>query len=85
MWINWKHLQQAKQKAGKPSAGYWWHFKLAISEFFFLLLVTLGSLIHAIFPWVLDFQLLQWRINRLKMLKDKLPEDEQLQKVHFDE
>ena len=85
MLINWKHLEQAKRKAGKPSAGYWWHFKLAISEFFFLLFITLGSLIHAIFPWVLDFQLLQWRINRLKMLKDKLPEDEQLQKVHFDE
>jgi len=85
MLINWKHIEQAKQKASKPSAGYWWHFRLAISEFFFLLLVTLGSLIHAIFPWVLDFQLLQWRINRLKILKDKLPNDEQLQKVHFDE
>ena len=37
MWYNPKHLQEAKQKAGREDAGYWWHFKLAISEFFFLL------------------------------------------------
>ena len=85
MWINWKHLTQAKTKAGKPNAGYWWHFKLAMEEFFFLLAVTLGSLIHAVFPWVLDFKLLEWRINRLKILKRKLPDDEQLKKIQFDD
>ena len=58
MWFNWKHLIEAKTKAGRPDAGYFWHFKLAIGEFFFLLVVTVGSLIHAIFPWVLDFKLL---------------------------
>ena len=66
MWFNPKHLKEAKAKADKPDAGYWWHFRLAINEFFFLLLVCIGSLIHAIFPWVLDFKLLEWRINRLK-------------------
>ena len=71
MWVNWKHLNEAKTKAGRQDAGYWWHFKLAMAEFFFLLVVTIGSLIHAIFPWVLDFKLLEWRINRLKMLKNK--------------
>jgi len=85
MWINKNHLQEAKQKAGKPTAGYWWHFKLAIDEFFFLLFITLGSLVHAIFPWVLDFKLLEWRINRLKKLKNKLPDDEQLKKINFDD
>lgn len=85
MWINKNHLQEAKQKAGKPTAGYWWHFKLAIDEFFFLLFITLGSLVHAIFPWILDFKLLEWRINRLKKLKNKLPDDEQLKKINFDD
>lgn len=85
MWFNWKHLNEAKEKAQLPDAGYWWHFKLALGEFFFLLCVTLGSLVHAIFPWVLDFKLLEWRINRLKELKAKLPDDPQLKKVHFDE
>jgi len=56
-----------------------------MAEFFFLLGVTIGSLIHAIFPWVLDFKLLEWRINRLKELKKKLPDDPQLKKVKFDE
>ena len=63
-WLNPKHLNEAKTKAGKPTAGYWWHFGLAIKEFFFLLLVCIGSLIHAVFPWVLDFKLLEWRIGR---------------------
>jgi len=84
MWINWKHLKQAKEAAG-TDGGYWWHFKLAMDEFFFLLAVTIGSLIHAIFPWFLDFKLLEWRINRLKKLKNKLPDDPQLKKVHFDD
>ena len=43
MWYNFKHLQEAKQKAGKPNAGYWWHFKLAIGEFFLFISVTIGS------------------------------------------
>jgi len=54
-------------------------------EFFFLVFVCIGSLIHAIFPWVLDFKLLEWRLNRLKTLKKKLPDDPQLKKVHFDD
>lgn len=85
MWINWNHLKEAAAKAGTPSAGYWWHFRIAMSEFFFLLLLTIASLVHAIFPWVFDFKLLQWRINRLKVLKAKFPDDEILKKVHFDE
>ena len=52
MWWNPKHLQEAKIKAGRPDAGYFWHFRLALGEFFFLLFVTIGSLIHAVFPWV---------------------------------
>jgi len=84
MWYNLKHLKQAKEAAG-VRGGYLWHFKLAIDEFFFLLLVCIGSLVHAIFPWVLDFKLLEWRINRLKKLKEKLPDDPQLKKVHFDD
>jgi hypothetical protein len=85
MWFNPNHLAEAKTKAGRDNAGYWWHFRLAMEEFFFLLFVTIGSLIHAIFPWVLDFKLLEWRINRLKVLKAKLPDDPQLKRIHFDD
>ena len=70
MWFNRKHLAEATKKAARPDAGYFWHF---------------GSLIHAFLPWVLDFKLLEWRIARLKQLKQKLPDDPQLNKVHFDD
>lgn len=85
MWWNPKHLQEAKIKAGRADAGYFWHLRLALGEFFFLLFICIGSLIHAIFPWVLDFKLLEWRINRLRALKEKLPDDPHLRKVHFDD
>jgi hypothetical protein len=56
-----------------------------MKEVVFLFGVMLGSIVHAFIPWVLDFKLLEWRINRLKTLKQKLPNDPQLQKVQFDE
>lgn len=81
---NRRHLSEAKE-AAQVEGGYFWHFRLAISEAGFLLLITLGSIVHAFIPWVLDFKLLEWRIARLKLLKQKLPNDPQLKKVHFDE
>ena len=88
MWINKFHLKEAREAGGNPNAlmkGYFWHWWLAMREFFFLLFVCAGSLIHAFFPWLLDFKLLEWRIARLKHLKKELPEDPQLKKVHFDD
>ena len=52
MWYNPKHLKEAKIKAGKPNAGYWWHFHLAIKEFFFLFLL------HDLLQEVLSFHFL---------------------------
>ena len=82
--FNRHHLSEAKQAADNQG-GYWWHWKLAMKEALFLFAVMLGSIIHAFIPWVLDFKLLEWRIARLKTLKEKLPEDPQLMKVTFDE
>jgi hypothetical protein len=82
--FNTHHLSDAK-KAANCNGGYWWHWKLAMSEVIFLALMTIGSIIHAFIPWALDFKLLEWRIARLKQLKTKLPDDPQLKKVHFDE
>lgn len=87
-WFNINHLSEARVAGKKENSfakGYFWHFWLAMSEFFFLLFVCIGSLLHAIFPWFLDFKLLEWRINRLKVLKERLPDDPQLQKVRFDD
>ena len=82
--FNRHHLFEAKN-AANVGGGYWWHWKLAMKEALFLFIVMIGSVIHAFIPWILDFKLLELRINRLKLLKDKLPNDEQLAKVHFDE
>ena len=83
-WFNWNHLKEAKVKA-RGKGGYWWHFKLAAGEAIWLFIVSIGSLIHAIFPFLIDFKLVRARINRLKYLKSILPDDEDLDKIHFDE
>ena len=89
MWFNRKHLKDAKYKANVEHlnwlAGYWWHFKLAIIEAIWLLFASIGSLIHAVFPFLIDFKIVRARINRLKYLKSKLPYDEDLNKIHFDD
>jgi len=84
MWFNWNHLKEAKEKAG-GKGGYWWHFKLAAIEAIWLFFVSIGSLIHAIFPFIIDFKLVRARVNRLKYLKSILPDDEDLNKIHFDD
>ncbi len=83
-WFNWNHLKEARVKAG-GNGGYWWHFKFAFGEAVWLFFASIGSLIHAIFPFLIDFKLLKARIKRLKYLKSKLPHDPDLKKIHFDE
>lgn len=82
--FNARHLSEAKAAAG-VRGGYFWHWWLAMKEAGFLFCIMIGSIIHAFIPWALDFKLLEWRIQRLRKLKEKLPNDEQLKKVHFDE
>jgi len=84
MWFNIKHLTDAST-ASNTKMSYIKHFGIAFSEFIFCLLMALGSLLHAIFPWVIDFKLIEYRINRLKKLKEKFPNDPYLTKVKFDE
>jgi hypothetical protein len=71
----------AKIADREPS--YWWHFKLGMGESFFLFVMFIGSVIHAFIPQLMDFKLLEARINRLKHLKRQLPNDEQLKRIEF--
>jgi len=86
-WFNSRHLQQASQYADKQKnnliLNYFWHFALSMSEAGKLLLLALGSVVHAIFPWVLNFKLLEWRVNALETLKNKFPNDPILKKINF--
>jgi hypothetical protein len=85
--FNKEHLVQATENSNQKYkfwlTKYAWHFLLSFSEGIKLLLLAMGSFIHAVFPWVLDFQLLKWRISMLKNLKKKLPNDPNLQKIKF--
>lgn len=82
------HLSKAATASGKKMSrigSYLWHWRLAMSESCFLVIMAIGSVIHAFFPFLLSFKLLEIRIERLKTLKKQLPNDERLQRIKFDE
>jgi len=84
MWFNWYHLVDASEKANIKYnwiTAYWWHFYMSFKEFVFLFTMAIGSLIHAIFPFLLDFKLLEWRIKRLEELKKQLPKEDLLNNI----
>ena len=87
-WINAQHLQQASEYANRQKnnlvLNYFWHFTLSMAEAGKLLFLALGSVVHAIFPWVLNFKLLEWRVNALETLKNNFPNDPILKKINFD-
>jgi hypothetical protein len=86
-WFNSQHLQQASAYAGRqknnPVVNYIWHFALSMFEAGKLLFLSLGSVVHAIFPWVLNFKLLEWRVDALETLKNNFPNDPILKKINF--
>ena len=86
-WINAQHLQQASEYANRQKnnlvLNYFWHFAVSMTEAGKLLFLCLGSVVHAIFPWVLNFNLLEWRVNALETLKNNFPNDPILKKINF--
>lgn len=85
--FNFNHLTVASSYANLSNRSglykYCWHFLLSMKQAVFLLVLFLFSVIHAVFPFMFDFLLLEWRLNELKNLKDSLPNDPQLDKVDF--
>ena len=84
--FNMNHLKEAARYA-KQRTGvrfYFWHLTVSLVEAFWLFLWAIGSIVHAFFPFLLDFDLLVACINGIKKLKEKLPDDPRLKKVHFD-
>lgn len=84
MWFNVNHLADAS-KSSEKKLNYFSHLIISLNEFWFCLIIALGSLVHAFAPWFLDFKLIEWRTKRLKLLKQKFPNDPVLKNVHFDE
>jgi hypothetical protein len=84
MWINFNHLKDAGD-AANTDMSYLKHFVVSFKEFLFCLAIAVGSLVHAIFPWVINFKLIEFRVARIKELKKKFPNDPCLKKIQFDE
>jgi len=84
MWFNINHLRDASASA-KEKLTYAKHFMLSFNEFLFCFVIAIFSLLHAVFPWTFDFKLIEWRVNRLKKLKKKFPDDPVLKKVKFED
>ena len=86
-WINAQHLQQASEYANRQKnnlvLNYFWHFAVSMTEAGKLLFLCLSSVVHAIFPWLLNFKLLEWRVNALETLKNNFPNDPILKKINF--
>ena len=87
--LDFDHLKKAAAYGGIPAKSalyrYLWHFKMSMSQALFLLLMFILRLIHAVFPFFLEFKLLEMRINELKKLKAELKKDPQMEKIKFDE
>ena len=83
-WFNLHHLSDASNYANKKMS-WFAHWKMSMSEAIFLFLLSVASILHAFFPFLFDFQLLRLRINRLKVLKTKLPFDPELKTIKFDD
>jgi hypothetical protein len=82
MWVNLKHLKDASETSNQ-NLGYFKHMFISIKEAGFCFLMFLGSIVHAFIPWVLDFKLISWRVQRLEMLKLKFPNDPVLKNIEF--
>jgi hypothetical protein len=85
--FNFNHLKTASSYANLSNKSglykYCWHFLLSIKQAIFLLILSIFSIVHAIFPFAFDFLLLKWRIEELRKLKENLPNDPELKKVDF--
>lgn len=82
--IDFKHLSKAVRSSNQNiKFPYFWHFKVAITEAISLQLLAIASLIHAFLPWLFEFKLLELQLNRIKVLKNQLPNDERLKNIEF--
>ena len=66
-WINWNHLTEA-------GGNYFVHLYVALKEAGFLFVMGICSVLHALFPPLFDFKLLEWRVNAILKLHEFLPD-----------
>jgi len=71
------HLREAKRAAGSDEPltvkDYFVHCVIALREAVSLLYKVWASVVHAFFPWLYGFEMIDWQIDALKRLKAALP------------
>ena len=78
-WFNWQHLKSAEYYSGKESKRknaitvYFKHMFVGFREAGKQLIMAIASIIHAIFPPLFDFKLLEVVINQTIGLHKFLP------------
>jgi len=82
-----KHLKDAKIASGKPGPvtvrDYTMHCIVSMREARFLMHAAFASVVHALFPWLYGFELIQWQIDMLKRLKTAIPDLEVWNQIEF--
>lgn len=78
-WFNLKHLTSAQDlskdgKRNKWYISYFIHAWIGLKEFFVLGLLSIASLIHALFPPLFHFKLLEILVNRTIGMHKFLPQ-----------
>jgi hypothetical protein len=86
MKLHKNHLTEASEYS-RIKDTKWFYFKhmfWAIQFSFKLFVWSIAMLIHAVFPQLVGFTVLEKLINFLKIMKEQHPDDPLLKDVHFD-
>jgi hypothetical protein len=77
-WINWRHLRTAETLNGGERKNivslYFVHMGIGLREAARQFVMCILSIIHAIFPWFINFKLLEMVINQAIGLYKFLPQ-----------
>lgn len=77
-WINFKHLRTAEQLNGGERknivVSYFIHLGIALREALTQLIMCIGSIVHGLFPFLIDFKLLEAVVNQAIRLHKFLPQ-----------
>lgn len=77
-WINFKHLRTAEKLSGSDRQhivkSYFVHLIVALREALAQFIMCIGSIVHGLFPFLIDFKLLDAVVNQAIRLHKFLPQ-----------
>lgn len=77
-WVNWQHLRTAETLNGDQKKNivsvYFVHLGIGLREAARQFIMCILSIVHAIFPWFINFKLLEMVISQSMVLHRFLPQ-----------